>query len=130
MVELLGVVAIIAVLSTIAIAGVMGSVNAAHFGSYNREIQVLNTSYQSYIAAGGNLPPYTALDRASRKDNAKLAVNLLLDPLTTPYGVVGPFVTQAPTDWYIGNYMGGEVAGVTKYIGFDAVYGFRDVGPD
>lgn len=130
MVELLGVVAIIALLSTIAITSLQGGLNAARSGAYNREIQILNTSYQTYIAAGGNLPPYTSNNRSEKKDNSKLAVSLLIVPLNTPFGVVGPFVTQEPTNWYLGDYMGSTIASETRYIGFDPALGFQDIGAD
>ena len=131
LVEILGAVAIIITLASISVSSINGAMTAAREGAYKRQIQMLNSSYQNYIACGGNIPNMYSNDRTVKKAQAKPATELLLVELPTPYGNVGPFLPQTPTDtWYVGANMGGQIAGVTKYIGFDSALGFQDLGAD
>lgn len=56
LVELLGVVAIIAVLAVVAVTSINGSIRAGRESAANRQLQTLNSAYQSYLAAGGSVP--------------------------------------------------------------------------
>lgn len=130
--ELLGVIAVVAVLASVAIQSTRGSIGASQEGAVRRQAQVLNSAYQTYIAAGGALSALAATDRETMKTQSRTAVTTLLGTINTSYGVVGPFLPTTPTDnWYVGaTYMGGPVADTTHFIGFSTSTGFAYLGAD
>lgn len=115
LVELLGVVAIISILATVAIVGIQGSIAAAREGAAMRQVQVLNSAYQTYIAAGGNV-----LTNAETVDEV---IQTLMQPITMAHITmpIGPFVlAEDIADVYTPMI---PVAG-TKVLTFNAGTGF------
>lgn len=86
LVELLAVVAIIAILATIVISSIGNATSMAKDAAVMRQQQVLNSAFQSYIAAGGDL---FVNEAATEVMNAMITYS---DPTT---GIRGPFLLQA-----------------------------------
>lgn len=93
LVELLAVVAIIAVLASVIISAVGNSTQAAEMASVRRQLQTLNSAWQQYKAAGGTTPP----------GNDGEVLEPLLDALTSDAvipatGIRGPFLMSRPPE--------------------------------
>lgn len=58
LVELLGVVAIIAILAGIAITGINGAISGSREAAQKRQVQTLNSAYSQFTAAGGSVQPW------------------------------------------------------------------------
>jgi prepilin-type N-terminal cleavage/methylation domain-containing protein len=152
LVELLGVIAIIALLANIALVSVQGTLGASQEGSIKREVQVLNSAYQSFIAAGGDMrlsfsdpnlnsagQDLTGDDaaassggRAEKKKLAPVALEILMKPWNTnAYGVVGPFLPETSGSvWLNGGFMSKDVLGAPHFIGFELDRGFSYLGAE
>lgn len=135
LVELLGVVAIIALLANVALISTRGSVAGSQEALIKRQVQSLNSAYQSYIASGGGAPASNDGSRPAMKADAVTMLRILMQPFDTrSYGIVGPFM-PADSELWVSNEGGNEVIGkpvlsTTNYIGFNGVYGFSFLGPD
>ena len=82
LVEVVAVVAVVLVLSGVAVAALGLNRCASLEASCRREVQVLNSSYQSYIAAGG-----TPLSPTATTDDVYAAIR-------QPVNGVGPFLVR------------------------------------
>lgn len=89
LVELLGVVAIISILAAIAILGVGLTRCALLESAVSRQVQSLNSAYQSYISVGGPTSPDMAV---------------VLQSLHVKYNNVGPFL-PSETDSILNQYI-------------------------
>lgn len=89
LVELLGVIAIIALMATVVISSIQGAVDTARASAAARQIQILNSAYQTYIASGGPvLADVTTVDEAV----GELLKPLPMGNITKP---IGPFLIAA-----------------------------------
>jgi prepilin-type N-terminal cleavage/methylation domain-containing protein len=150
LVELLGVIAIIALLANIALMSVQGTLGASQEGAIKREVQVLNSAYQNFIAAGGDMrlafgdpnlnsagqdltsddSAASAGGRAEKKKLAPIALEILMKPWNTnAYGVVGPFLPETSRNiWLNGGFLSKDVLGAPHFIGFELDRGFSYLG--
>lgn len=88
LVELLAVVAIIAVLAGVVIAAMGNATSRAKLTAMQRQEQVLNSAYQTFVAGGGM--PFDNSATVGEVLNSLLANDML------SYGVRGPFLTEVP----------------------------------
>jgi len=139
LVELLGVVAIIAILAGIAITGINGALAGSREAAQKREIQILNSAYAQWSAAGGCLQPWfngtPAYGRAAQLYSAMVGVGSfgagaadLGMPANFPKNSVG--VSQLtvliidPTFWANGCSMP-DKDGTTQYLSWYPTSGFH-----
>lgn len=152
LVELLGVIAILALLANIVLVSVQGALGGSQEGAIKREVQVLNSAYQSFIAAGGDMrmsfsdpnlnstgQDLTTQDsaassggRTEKKVLAPIALEVLMKPWNTnAYGIVGPFLPETSGNiWLNGGFLNKDVLGVPHFIGFELDRGFSYLGAD
>ena len=133
--ELLGTIVVIAIIASVAITAIGNSINGSKEGAVRRQAQIFASGYQGYISAGGGFIDVTVTGNEweDMKNNALTAATALTSPLTTPYGVVGPFApAEAVSEWTLPNtsLMGKYANGVPHYIGFSPVTGFQYLGPE
>ena len=103
LVELLAVVAIIAVLTAVVVNSIGNAIQASEQAAINRQVQVLNSAYQSYMAAGG-APVANVTDVvAALQSNAELVS-----------GITSPFILNAPPTTM-------PLSGVDQTLAFDGI---------
>jgi len=146
LVELLGVIAIIALLANVVLMSIQGSLGASQEALIKRQVQTMNSGYQSFIASGGDMRKVFADEgktsddeaagmgsRDKKKELAPIAVEVLMQPWDTKtFGVVGPFLPEDPTrDWFdSAGFISQDVLKVPQYIGFVSGSGFEYMGAD
>lgn len=133
LIELLGVIAVIAMLTSIVLIAITGAIESSAIRSVDRQVQVFNSAYQTFIAAGGIIPGLNSDVEADVISQGGSAVHALVTPVQSETGGrLGPFLPNGASDeWLLpDNGIGKEIGGKMYYIGFKSGVGFTLIKPE